>query len=554
MPLGVMTRTLAAGALAVAAAMLLSTPSLAAGRDCSVAAIQAASPRDTTIVSADREAKPAALCKVEGYVATNDPTPNKVNFRLQLPDDFKGRYYLIGMGGSAGYVPSDSQIPAGNPVYKGFAVAGTDTGHQGYLLDWDFIAKNPAQRIDHAHRGAHVVAVATQAITRDYYGVSKIYRYFSGCSGGGRMATMAIERHPEDFDGVLDGAPGGRSSGTDLKFIQVYQEMIREPGSWVSPAKLAMIEKHVTDACDLTDGAKDGVVWDHRLCHFDVATLQCKSGDGPDCLTVPEIKSVKAILAGPHGPKGELIAHGMPITNTSTWSGFLGSVPPPWSPAATGENMAKSSAAYVIGSTMANVYLGFGYDIGKFNFKSQKDLDAWWASNYRLDFGQPYTANLRGVQKAGHKVIFWNGVSDPCCSNVELEQYYLDAAKQVGGRDALSKFAALYQVPGNGHCGGGTGPQDAPDVLLQQLVAWVEKGEHPGAAVAHRGADRVQLLFSDPQTKTVSGVIVAPPVGGSRDFLLCPFPSYSLYKGHGDVMSAANWSCHTPQPGEKRQG
>ena len=52
----------------------------------------------------------------------------------------------------------------------------------------------------------------------------------------------------------------------------------------------------------------------------------------------------------------------------------------------------------------------------------------------------------------------------------------------------------------------------------------------------------------------MSGVIVAAPVGGARDFLLCPFPSYSLYQGKGDVMDASNWSCHTPKPGEKRQG
>ena len=114
------------------------------------------------------------------------------------------------------------------------------------------------------------------------------------------MGVMAIERHPEDYDGVLLGAPGGRSSATMIKFIAAaYQEMMREPGAWLSPAKLAMIEKHVTDACDATDSAVDGVVSDHRLCHFDVAKLACKTGDAPDCLTAPEIRSIKAILRGP---------------------------------------------------------------------------------------------------------------------------------------------------------------------------------------------------------------------------------------------------------------
>ena len=107
--------------------------------------------------------------------------------------------------------------------------------------------------------------------------------------------------------------------------------LMREPGSWVSPAKLTMVEAKVTAACDATDGAIDGIVADHRRCRFDVAKLQCKAGDGPNCLTTPEIKSIKAILRGPLGPDGKPLTQGMPITNMSTWSGFLGMVPPPWS-------------------------------------------------------------------------------------------------------------------------------------------------------------------------------------------------------------------------------
>jgi feruloyl esterase len=119
-------------------------------------------------------------------VTTTSPGPNKVNFRLQLPDsDWNGRYYFIGLGATAGYVPTDSQIPAGNPMLKGFAVAGTDTGQQN-RADWSFIGRDKAQALDYTSRGAHVTAVATQQITRKYYGREKIYRYHSGCSGGGR--------------------------------------------------------------------------------------------------------------------------------------------------------------------------------------------------------------------------------------------------------------------------------------------------------------------------------------------------------------------------------
>ncbi|MDB5424322.1 MAG: hypothetical protein JWQ29_1738 [Phenylobacterium sp.] len=545
-----------AAAIAAAGALgaLFATPSMAA-LSCNQASIQSAVPADTTITSAVSVAKPVPNCKIDGYVTTTNPGPNKAMFRLQLPDKgFAGRYYFVGLGGSAGYVPTDSQIPGGNPLVKGFAVAGTDTGREGSGGDWDFLGTNKAQAVDHVHRAAHVTAQVTQKITRDYYDWQKIYRYHSGCSGGGRMGMMAITRHPEDYDGVLLGAPGGRSSGTMLKFIHAGQQM-SVPGAWISPAKFEMIDKKVTAACDATDGAVDGVVWDHRLCHFDVATLRCPSGDGPDCLTDPQIKALKAILAGVRGPDGKLLAEPMPIVNMSTWSQFLGQNPPPWiSKPTSPADMAKIAAGPMIGASLARAYFGPDYDAMKFDFKDQKQIDAWWAAAARVDYGQPYTANLKGLQNSGGKVLFWNGRADLCCSDIELQNYYLEASKIAGGDPAARKFMALYQVPGMGHCGSGTGPQDAPDQLLEQLVNWVEKGQQPGPVVTHRGADRVKLMFADPASNTVSGVVVPNPAGGPRDFLLCRYPQYSAYSGKGSVNEAANWSCKTPKPGDKRQG
>ncbi|MDB5422628.1 MAG: tannase/feruloyl esterase family alpha/beta hydrolase, partial [Phenylobacterium sp.] len=56
------------------------------------------------------------------------------------------------------------------------------------------------------------------------------------------------------------------------------------------------------------------------------------------------------------------------------------------------------------------------------------------------------------------------------------------------------------------------------------------------------------LLFADPKTKQVSGVLVPPSTGGSRDFLLCPEPLVSTFDRSkadepGAVYEAKNWSC-----------
>lgn len=514
---------------------------------CSTESIQALSPEETTIVSAVTTAEPVPHCLIDGYVTTTNPGPNQVNFRLQLPDEnFEGRYYFIGLGGTAGYVPTNSQIPSGNPIVKGFAVAGTDTGHQYGMGNWTFLGESEAKAIDHVHRGAHVTAQATQQITKAYYDTEDLYRYHSGCSGGGRMGMMAITRHPEDYDGVLLGAPGGRSSATMLAFIDAAQQMHREPGAFLSPAKLAMAEQKVTAKCDMLDGAKDDVVWDHTKCDFDFKTLQCEADDGPDCLTPPEIRTIEAILSGPQGPDGPLKV-GFPISNMSTWSMFLGSMPPPWPDNPAPEDRRRYSAGYSIGNTLAKAYFGQDFvALTDFNLKDQEMLDAWWEAAGRVDYGLPYSADLNGYKDAGGKVIFWNGVSDSCCVDTEMKEYYADAAEEVGGMNELRKFARMYMVPGMAHCGGGTGPMDAPDQLLEALIDWVEKDKKPADVVAHRG-DRAELVFADPKTGQVSGVVIPPPAGEARDFLLCADPYVAKFDGdEGGELDAENWSCIKP--------
>jgi feruloyl esterase len=95
-----------------------------AATTCDVASMQMAAPRDTMIVSVERLQTPVPHCRVDGYVTTTNPGPNKNYFRLQLPDreQWNHRFYFIGVGGSGGSVPTDSQIPRGNPIVKGFAV------------------------------------------------------------------------------------------------------------------------------------------------------------------------------------------------------------------------------------------------------------------------------------------------------------------------------------------------------------------------------------------------------------------------------------------------
>jgi feruloyl esterase len=423
---------------------------------------------------------------------------------------------------------------------KGFAVAGTDKGHQTDANDWSF-SNDPAKALDNAHRGAHVTTLAAQQLTRAYYGADKMYRYETGCSGGGDMGIQAIKRYPTDYDGVLLGWPGGhypdpRRDSMALNFAVMVREMTREPGSWISPRKRQFAEKKVTEACDLSDGAKDDMIWDHRLCKFDFDTLKCRAGDAPDCLTQPEITSFKNILRDSPAP----------ISNLSMW-GYLGNVPPPWNPSPSLQNLATASVAYVILNGWARTYLNQPErDIVKQPLTDDeiRKISAEQMRISNTDQGDP--TDLLGFERAGHKAIFYVGVSDPCCSNLSLEEYFKGLTKQMGA-ERLQKVAKLYEVPGWGHCGGGTGPNDGADQMLGSLIDWVEKQKAPEAIVMHRGADRARYMFARSQS-TIVGVLVPDSEGISRDFSVCPFPLVSVFDKSkadvpGAVYEAKNWSC-----------
>ena len=474
-------------------------------------------------------------------MTTTNPGPNKVNFRLQLPDHnlWNKRFFFIGVGGSGGSVPTDSQVPGGNPLVKGFAVAGTDKGHQTDALDWSFM-NDPAKALDNAHRGGHATTVASQAITKAYYGTKKMYRYHAGCSGGGDMGMRAMQYHPEDYDGVLLGWIGGpfpdpKRDGTARNYTVMMREMTREPGAWLSPAKRTFVEQEVLKTCDAADGAKDELIWDTRQCRFDFSKLKCTGADGPTCLTHAEVSTVT-----------NMVNHtSFPISNISSWD-YMGKAPPPWDPSPTRANLATASSGYVILNGWARTHLR----------QPNRDIlrDPLTEAELRtIEKGQigafvfpGKSWDLSAYQKAGGKAIFYVGVGDPAFPHVGMENWY-KVWNEKYGKAWTDTVGRLYQVPGWGHCGGGSGPNDGADAMLQALMDWVENGAAPSGLEMHRGGDRARRLFASDAPREI-GVTVGNSAGRSRDFLVCPYPLVSVFDRSkaaipGAVYEAENWTC-----------
>jgi feruloyl esterase len=148
-------------------------------------------------------------------------------------------------------------------------------------------------------------------LIQQFYGSGVQHSYFIGCSDGGREALMEAQRYPEDYNGILAGAPANYWTG--LLSLAAYdtKELGATPGSFIPQTKIATIANAVNAACDKMYGVADGVLNDPRQCRFDPATIECKGGDDSNqCLTTAQVATLKTIYAGMRNTSGKLVFPG----------------------------------------------------------------------------------------------------------------------------------------------------------------------------------------------------------------------------------------------------
>jgi hypothetical protein len=456
-----------------------------------------------------------AYCRVTGLLSP------EIAFEVSMPDQWNGRFYMIGNGGLAGESLEDpgrvSQRSAA--LALGFAFAQTNTGHDARKEpSGSFVLNNPEKAIDYAYRAVHLTALTAKAITKDYYGKAVTKAYWNSCSNGGRQGLIEAQRYPEDFDGIVANSPWVDQTGFTIGAMWNQKALSAAP---VTPAKLALLAGKVMEKCDATDGVKDGLIGDPRKCSFDakVSVPTCRAGaDGPDCLTAAEAEAVMKVYSGPR-------SDGKPI-----FPGFMlgseGLVPGPGGNAASGWmnvivaaqpgakpadfNLAEGIIRYLVPASPKP-----DYDYKTFDYdRDIHRLDAWGA---KADAKNPDLAKFR---KSGGKLIMTYGWADPILQPMMGVNYYEQAEAKNGA--GTSEFFRLFMVPGMGHCGGGIGT-DRFDSMTA-MVNWVEKGKAPDVLQASRA---------------VNGQVV-------RSRPLCPYPQEARYSGQGSVEDAANFRCVQP--------
>jgi len=171
----------------------------------------------TAVAAAPGGAIRVPHCRVNGSIGS------EIHFTLLLPDDWNRKFVMGGGGGFVGQI----QNQAGTSINDGYATVGTDTGHQGGITQADWALNNLERQLNFGYLAVHRTAEVAKAILRSYYSASETKSYFSGCSNGGRQALMEAQRYPEDFDGIIAGAPAYDFTGVAAQFVKDMQACFR---------------------------------------------------------------------------------------------------------------------------------------------------------------------------------------------------------------------------------------------------------------------------------------------------------------------------------------
>ena len=460
-----------------------------------------------------------AFCRVMAEVS---PTADSViKLEVWLPAaGWNGKFQGQGNGGFAGYIDYRAM---GAAIKRGYATAGTDTGHAGFDAAWAL--GHPEKVIDFGYRGLHEMTLKAKAITEAFYGGHPQHSYFASCSDGGREALMEAQRFPEDYDGILAGAPANYWTHLLVDGIWVTRATTLDPASYIPASKLSAIGAAVVAACPAQDGVPDGLLSDPRQCNFDPATLLCKEAESDKCLTAPQVAALKKIYAGPSDSAGHPLFPGyMPGAEEGQGG---------WALWILGAGSGRSLMTFFGTQYFTNmVYEQAGWDYKTFDIDQAVKL-ADSKTGRALNATDP---NLQPFMKRGGKLILYHGWGDAAIPAPNTIDYYNSVVAKLGRADSDS-FMRLFMVPGMQHCGGGPGPNsfgegadyppfDPEHNVYTALEQWVEKGEAPGNITATKYVDD-----SDP----TKGVKLTRP--------LCPYPQVAKYKGSGEVNDATSFVC-----------
>lgn len=425
---------------------------------------------NTTIETAVVDPNNAGICRVTA-ITTHPPATDQVKIWVAIPTaNWNGRFLGTGGGGFSG----GSEGGVNQPVALGYASGATDTGHAGgsgnFALDAN--GRNNWQAIrDNAHVGIHEMTVTGKALTQAMYGAAPKYSYFNGCSTGGRQGLSEAQKYPQDYNGIVAGAPAINWPKLIMQSIWSTAVM-NAAGNPVPSCKLAAATAAAIAACDAIDGVKDGVIEDPDRCKYDPKALIGTSAGECGMFTQADADVIRKLWEGPRREDGSALWYGQ------TRGADLNAL------AATRGNPLKP-AAFAFTSDWLRYFITQDpkYDGNAINMAA---FQAYWDQSmeeYGLVIGTD-NPDLSAFRDHGGKVIIWHGWADQLITPEGTIDYYKRVLQQMGGADKTAQFARFFLAPGIGHCGGGAGP--APSARHSALLG----GRRQGPGYVNGGSPR----------------------------------------------------------------
>lgn len=210
---------------------------------------------------------------------------------------------------------------------QGYATAATDTGHDSSTEEGkggQFALGHPEKLIDYAWRADHLMTVHAKELIKAYYGKPASRAYWIGCSLGGLEGLIEARRFPDDYDGIVAGAPPNPLVKFNAAQLWPGWLLGRHRDVNMTKAKLEMVSKAALKACATPIGLKQGFIDDPQHCDFEPEQLQCKGTETADCLTAGQVELMQQLYRGPINPRtGEVIFPGVAKGNENLLGDFV---------------------------------------------------------------------------------------------------------------------------------------------------------------------------------------------------------------------------------------
>lgn len=453
-------------------------------------------------------------CDVTGMIAP------QTHFEMYLPTkSWQGRYLQNGCGGYCGTVRPQSFPTCDATLGGDFAMATDDEGHTssaGLGGSGLFAFNSQKLRTVYGYESEQSLYEVAQKIITTFYGHAPDYSYYDGCSDGGREAMEMAERYPNDFNGIIAGAPEIIAGPLNAE-NQTWDYKVNTDANGnaiLTDNKLPALHAAVISACGHDDGLNDGIITDPQNCHFAPASIQCPAGqDNNNCLTPAQVQVVREFYQGPADPQGRLLyPGGLPYGSELGWSVF--ELPPSQNggavPTTLSLDYAGLSLPYLRYQLLAPGQLG--PDPSQWQF-TDRDFRSMFPT---ANIWDAMSTDLRAFRAHGGKLIMWQGWADNGIPPSGTVDYYDVLAHRMGGLSATQQFARLFMFPTVYHCGGGYASSSFD--LVYPMVQWVEGGTAPSSVTA---------------TDTINNTTLTRPV--------YPYPEIPRYNGSGDPNQAASF-------------